>query len=170
MQYSEKFKSRMIVKHTAPNARSANSVSREVGISQATLSRWLRDAKVSPMTKKSKAKKSKRRWSPEDKVRVVMEAAALSGEELGAFLRREGLHDVDLERFRADVTEAASDGLRARNRRGATPEQREIQRLKKELARKDKALTETAALLVLRGKWDAFLAEGEEGGTPERND
>jgi hypothetical protein len=53
---------------------------------------------------------------------------------------------------------------------GATPEQKEIQRLRKELARKEKALAETAALLVLRGKWDAFLAEGEEGGTPEKND
>lgn len=170
MQYSEKFKARMIAKLLEPNAQSANSLSGEVGVSQATLSRWLRDAKVPPMAKKIRAKKSKRRWSPDEKVRVVMDASALSGDELGAFLRREGLHDADLDRFRADVTEAAREGLRARTRRGATPEQKEIQRLRKELSRKEKALAEAAALLVLRGKWQAFLAEGEEGVTPEKND
>ena len=167
MQYSEKFKARMIAMLLPPNARSAMSLSREVGVPQSTLSRWLRDAKLRPMAKRIKTKKSTRRWSPEEKIRVVLEAAALSGEELGAFLRREGLHDADLERFRQDVTEAATEGLRARNRRGPTREQKQVRRLEKELARKEKALAETAALLVLQGKWQAFLAAAdEEGDTP----
>lgn len=169
MQYSEKFKARMIAKLMEPNAQSAASLSKEVGVSQATLSRWLRTAKLRSMTKKIKTTKSKR-WTPEEKVRVVMEATALSGVELGAFLRREGLHDADIERFRTDVTEAANEGLRARKRRGATAEQLKIRRLEKELARKEKALAETAALLVLQGKWHAFLAEREEGDTHGKND
>ncbi|MFT6396603.1 MAG: transposase-like protein [Bradymonadia bacterium] len=122
MQYSDKFKSRMIAKLLEPNAQSANALAEEVGVSQATLSRWLRGAKLAPMAKKIKAKKSKRRWSPDDKVRVVLEATALSGSELGVYLRREGLHDADLDRFRADVTEAASEGLRARSRRDSGAE------------------------------------------------
>lgn len=50
MYYSEKFGEKMIAKMTGPNGRSANSLSKEVGVGQATLSRWLRSAKVSPMS------------------------------------------------------------------------------------------------------------------------
>ena len=42
-------------------------------------------------------------------------------------------------------------------------DQREIKALKKELQRKEKALAEAAALLVLRKKWEAFCSEDEEG-------
>ena len=41
--------------------------------------------------------------------------------------------------------------------------QREIKALKKELQRKEKAIAEMAALLVLQKKWDAFCSEDEEG-------
>ena len=170
MQYSEKFKARMVTKLLEPNAQSATSLSKEVGVAQATLSRWLREARLRPVTKSKSQRKVMRRWTPEEKIRCVLEAASLSGEELGAFLRREGLHDADLARFRQDVTDAALEGLKARRRRGATPEQKENRQLKKELKRKEKALAEAAALLVLRGKWEAFLAEREEGGTSGKND
>jgi transposase len=168
MRYSEKFKSRMISKLLPPNARSAVSLSKEVGVSQATLSRWLRDAKLQPMTKNTKTTKSKRRRSPDEKVRVVMEATALSGEELGAFLRREGLHDADLEELRADVTEAASEGLRARRSRGTTAEQKKIRQLERELDRKEKALAEAAALLVLRANGRPSSRSAGKAALPRR--
>jgi transposase len=42
-------------------------------------------------------------------------------------------------------------------------DQREIKALKKELQRKEKAMAEMAALLVLRKKWEAFCSEDPEG-------
>ena len=42
-------------------------------------------------------------------------------------------------------------------------DQREIKALKKELQRKEKAMAEMAALLVLRKKWEAFCSEDAEG-------
>ncbi len=42
-------------------------------------------------------------------------------------------------------------------------DQREIKALKKELLRKEKALAEAAALLMLRKKWEAFCSEDEKG-------
>ena len=172
MQYSPKFKLKMIAKLVGPDARSARSLSQETGIAQATLSRWLREAKVEPMALKTPIKEQTRRsrWTPDEKVRVVLDAAALDDTALGAFLRREGLHESDLVRFRKEVREAATDGLRAKASRGRTPEQKENERLRKELARKDRALAETAALLVLQGKARAFFAsEGEEGDTNNSN-
>lgn len=165
MQYSAKFREKMVQKMTGPRAVSATALSEEAGVSQATLSRWLRDAKVSPMVKRKKT--SRRRWSAEEKVRLVMEAAAVGEEEeLGAFLRREGLHEADLERLREEVQDAATLGLRAKSRRrGLSPEEKELRALRKELARKEKALAEAAALLVLRGKVQAFFSGEEEGDT-----
>ena len=108
----------------------------------------------------------RKRWRPDDKIRVVMEAAAAGEEGLGALLRREGLHEADLVRFREEVLEAATKGFEAsRPKRGLSPEQKRVRQLEKELNRKDKALAEAAALLVLRGKVQAFLAADEEGDT-----
>lgn len=169
MQYSKKFKDRMLAKMMGPDARSANSLSTEVGVCQATLSRWLREAKVQGMAnKKGRPRRAhqRQRWTPKEKVRVVMEATAAGEQGLGQLLRREGLHEADIERFRQEVLEAADKGFQAgRRRRGLSPEEKEIRALRKELKRKEKALAEAAALLVLRGKVQAFLAGEEEGDT-----
>lgn len=164
MPYSENFKRKMISKMTGPGARSATSLSKEVGVSQGALSRWLRQAKVGPMSKKGHERR--RRWPPSEKIRVVMEAAAAGEAGLGELLRREGLHEADLERFREEVLQAAAKGFESeRPKRGLSPEERELRAVKKELSRKEKALAEAAALLVLRGKVQAFLAADGEGDT-----
>lgn len=99
-------------------------------------------------------------------------AAAAAGEAgLGELLRREGLHEADLDSFREEVLSAAAEGFEARRpkRRGLSPEQEELRAVKKELARKEKALAEAAALLVLRKKMRAFFGADEEGDMSDRN-
>lgn len=168
--YSSKFKERMIVKMTGPGARSATSLSKEVGVAQATLSKWLREAKVGAMVDDGRGggrrgrSSERKRWTSAEKIRVVMEATAAGEADLGALLRREGLHEADLERFREEVLEAAAKGFEAGRRpRGPSPEQKRVRKLEKELARKEKALAEAAALLVLRKKAEAFFLSEEEG-------
>ncbi len=178
MQYSAKFKNRMLTKMIGPGARSARALSLEVGVPQPTLSKWLRQAKVEPMGKDDqrryqRARDGRRttRWTPAEKVRVVMEATAAGQEGLGVLLRREGLHEADIERFRKEVLEAAAKGFEAgRRKRGLSPEEKQIRALRKELNRKEKALAEAAALLVLRGKVQAFLAGEEEGDTDGKSE
>lgn len=168
--YSEAFRRRMVQRMSGPGGTTATALSAEVGISQPTLSRWLREAgkaRVEAMSgKKQGTPKASRRRRPsertgEEKFRIVMAAAGLEESELGAFLRREGLHDEDLVRFREEVRAAAIAGLSARKTRGETAEQRRIRELEGDLKRKDAALAETAALLVLRKK--AVALWGEEG-------
>lgn len=167
MEYARTFKDRMVAKMTGPGARTATSLSKEVGVSQSTLSKWLRTARLGDMAKDDAGKGGRgKRWTPEEKVRVVLEATAAGEAGLGALLRREGLHEADLERLREEVRRAAVEGLEAgRRKRGTSPQDRELRSLRKELDRKEKALAEAAALLVLRGKVQAFLSGEEEGGT-----
>ena len=102
VNYPETFKQQMVSKMSGPGGLSASALAEEVKVGQTTLSRWLRDAtKIGDM---SKAKKSKPRrpqdWTAAEKLAAVVEASGLSDEELGAYLRRKGLHEAQLEEWR----------------------------------------------------------------------
>jgi len=175
--YTGGFKERMIQRLAGPEHISATALAKEVGVSQNTLSRWLREARtLDGMGKKKSARgdagpSGPRRWTAEEKLRVVMEASALSDDELGAFLRREGLHETQLKEWRAKATEGATGALKdaKRKRSERTPEARKIRELERELRRKEKALAEAAALLVLKKKLTAYLEE-RDGDTDTRSE
>jgi transposase-like protein len=164
MQYSDMLKNRMIQKMIGPDAISASALSKEVDVSQATLSKWLRMAGVGPSyvfpnnaheyTKMAKITDSKRPndWSAEDKLKVVLEASSLSDEQLGAFLRSKGLHQAHLDQWRSQMLNGLENGFSKKKTGHQNADAKRIQALEKELNRKDKALAETAALLVLKKK------------------
>ena len=142
--YSEAFKARIVRRLVGPSAVSANAMAQEVGLSQGTLSRWLRAAgNVGRMTRPSK-----KPWTGAEKLRAVTETHALRGSELGAWLRREGLHEVQLTAWRAAAEAALAEPARGRAKPSA--EAQRIQALERELRRKDASLAETGALLVLK--------------------
>jgi transposase-like protein len=164
----------MIRKMTGPKALSATTLSKECGIPQPTLSSWLRSAGTVAGMKANKSKETNgtsRRTQDRsvlDRLRVVVEAAALNEEDLGAFLRREGLHREQLEQWRESAVKALGENT-GRRRRGPTAEQKRIRALERELRRKDKALAEAAALLVLKKKFETVFGE-EDNDTDSRNE
>lgn len=170
MIYTDSFKAKMVQRMSSPDAISAIGLSKEVGVSQSQLSRWLRAARtVGPMTKPRRAGPPPQvgaSRSAEEKVRIVVAAAALAPEELGAFLRREGVHDAEVEQWRAAVLETLEGGVTRGSGRSA--DGKRIKELERELRRKDKALAETAALLVLQKKVREIWGDGDDG-TDEGN-
>lgn len=154
MQYSGGFKARMVKRMTGAEGISATRLSKEVGVPQPTLSKWCRKAStLSPMAKDNSKKASRsgpRTWSWEKKLAVVSDASPLRDEELGAFLRREGVHEAQLVQWRAQVRAALAPTTRRGRKR--SPEAIEIQALKRDLDRKNKALAEVTALLALSKK------------------
>jgi transposase len=175
MQYSAKFKAAMVRKMTGPDALSANALSREVGVCQSVLSRWLRRAGepvlTAPQARSQGALSVSKRpqdWTPEEKLRVVLEAEALPEEALGAFLRKRGLYEAHLREWREQILAALAQRS-PRKAAKSSPEQRQIRELEKELDRKDKALAEAAALLVLQKKARMLFGADEAEPTPKRN-
>jgi transposase-like protein len=162
--YSDMFKNAMIQKMTGPGAMSASALSKRVEVPQATLSKWLRKAGVdSPyrfsnnayeygIMAKIKGSRRPNDWSAEDKLKVVMEAATLDDEQLGAFLREKGLHMTHLEQWRKQMLDGLQHTGSKKRSRDKKENAKRIRALEKELRRKDKALAETAALLVLKKK------------------
>jgi transposase len=159
--YTSGFKSRMIKRMAGPEAISAMALSKEVGIGQPTLSRWLREARTlgGMDSKKKNGARNVRGRTAEDKFRIVLEAASVSGEALGEFLRREGVHTAELDDWREKAT-GALKGLK-RKKSEQTPEARRIRELERELRYKEKALAEAAAMLVLQKKLRAYWVEKE---------
>jgi len=171
MEYSDQFRSRVISKLVGSNAVSANALAAEVGVSQSTLSRWLREAgSVSRMSKDQRtqvpAMKRPQDRSIEEKLRVVVEALSLADDELGALLRREGLHQAQLDAWTAAARGGMSPQKPAKRDAG---DAKRIKTLERELRRKDQALAETAALLVLQKKVQAIWGD-EDDDTRRKSD
>ncbi len=164
-QYSEKFRTRMVRKMVGPPAVTAFALSQDVGVCQTTLSRWIRAAsKVSLM---SKTKKSDARrphdWSAAEKMAAVMEASSLSEDNLGAFLRQRGLHEPQLEQWNAQMLKGLEPVPR---RKKTSPEARRLRELEREVLRKDKALAEASALLILKKKAAAIWGDVDDDTGP----
>jgi len=103
------------------------------------------------MTKVSDSKRPNN-WSAEDKLKVVTEATALDDKQLGEFLRKKGLHQTHLEQWRLQMLDGLQSGFSKKKAKKMKVDANRIRSLEKELNRKDKALAETAALLVLKKK------------------
>ena len=162
--HPEGFKARMVARMAGPERISACALSREVGVAQPTLSRWLRAARsVRGMSHPEPPSKRPRSWSSQEKLRIVVEASRLKPEELGAFLRREGLHEAQLQEW----TRAAMEGLGTSTtpvaQRAKSADKRRIRELERELRRKDSALAEVTALLALQKKLRALWGDADDG-------
>jgi transposase-like protein len=159
-KYSTAFKSKMVRQMSGPAALSAVALAAETGLSQPTLSRWLREAggdKVATMKTKKRRPGDR---SAEERLALLVEADTLCDEDLGAFLRRHGLHQAHLDAWRALALQALGDAPGRKPK--PSLEARQVRELTKELHRKEKALAETAALLVLKKKAQAIWGGGDD--------
>jgi transposase len=183
MGYSHQFKSAMVQRLSGNNALSASALSRDVGVPQATLSRWLRNASVvqperfqdsaNALLKERSIKmtmtpKSPKDWTPEEKLQAVLEASQLSEVDLGAYLRQKGLHESNLKQWRQEMIGGLQRQTAYKKAKGKSEESRRILQLERELNRKDKALAETAALLILKKKAQAIWGD-EDDSIPPKN-
>jgi transposase-like protein len=166
----------MVERLCGPHAPSANELAGETGVAQSTLSKWLKAAgTVAPkMARRDKQKtpptssKRPQDLTAEEKLALVLEGATVPADELGAFLRRKGVHEAQLAEWRAAATAALRPPSK-RDRKTASIEARRVRDLERELARKEKALAEVAALLVLKKKAQAIWGD-EDDDTDPRND
>ena len=85
--YTNGFKQQMVKRMLGPTAITATTLSRQVGVPQPTLSKWLRDAAtVAAMASDEKRDEARtaapKKWTAQEKLRVVVAADALEGAAL----------------------------------------------------------------------------------------
>jgi len=162
-KYSIEFKEAAVKKMMPPNAVSVPTLKRELGVSDVTLYKWRNEYRNKGKAVPGKDIKPDK-WEAQDKLAVVIETAALNESELSEYCRKKGLYPEQIQRWR----EAALKGyeqdekIQRQDSSKRKQDQRKIKKLESELRRKDKALAETAALLVLRKKAQAIWGEEED--------
>ena len=138
-----------------PESAPLEVVAREIGLGAATLERWRSHALAQPA--------GQRVWTAAARLEAVISTATLDEVARSAWCREHGLYGQQLQQWRDSATEALAEPEQAR----ASPQQtkhdrRRIKELERELRRKDRALAETAALLVLSKKVAAIFNKGED--------
>ena len=157
--FTKAFIEQSLVKVYSRGDRSISSVANDLNINHHTLRYWMK--KKTQMVSSTEPTKEKRPhdWTAEEQLTALHESHGLAGEKLQAWCRERGLFAHNLASWKAAFCAGAKE---------AAPSGREVKtlkdenvKLKRELVRKEKALAEAAALLILQKKFRA-LWEDEE--------
>ncbi len=160
-QYAEEFKESVIARMLPPNNEGIPELAMETGIPKDTLYSWRIKHRKSKVNRIAKTDQTGG-FSSEEIYSIVVETASMNENEMSAYCRRKGLYAERIEVWRKHCQQA--NMIRsARADRGLIGKQAQrIKSLESELRRKDKALAETAALLVLKKKVREILAGPED--------
>ena len=147
-------KKRPLASCCPPHSKSVASVSRETGVSEPTLYAWKKQfaQQVQPA---GAPRESAPSWNAKDRLNAVIATAAMSEMERSAWCREQGLYVEQLDTWR-EAFEGMDDDKAQASRSNTARERKSLAKLQKELERKDKALAEAAALLVLSKKAQAI--------------
>ena len=156
-------KEAILKKLLPPYSMSVKEVSEEEGISTATLYHWRQQLRRSGAAVPN-SHTSSEQWSAQTKLAIVAETYSMTESELSQYCREKGLFPEQIQSWRSECMQGfkSSKEQEAEAKKQAKADKLEIKELKKDLRLKEKALAETAALLVLRKKLRAFYGEEPE--------
>jgi transposase len=160
--YSEEFKSSLIAKMLPPNNIPVPDLARDTGIPKDTLYSWRIQHRRACGQTPVKQPAPSGELSSAEKFSVVVETASLNEVELSAYCRRKGLYPEQISAWRDTCLQANATVSPKVDRAELSAQSKQIKQLEAELRRKDKALAETAALLVLQKKVQAIWGEPED--------
>lgn len=160
-RHTEEFKSSAVQKFFSRGSRNVKDISRELGVADVTLYAWAKERGRRPGM--DNAQRRPQDWSAAEKLKAVIEFEKLPPEQQGEFLRREGLHSDHI----AEWKKIMQEGLEARgDSKASRAEMSQLKaqnkELERDLSKKDKALAEVTALLVLKKKADLLWGTGEK--------
>jgi transposase len=144
----------------------------ELGIGNSTLGRWMRDARNNDlectaggsilMSSDKRREKRPQDWSLEERLEIVMACALLDEGKMSEYCRKQGVYPHHVNQWKLDFASGNASSEKENTRQEMKNLKNENKALRKELNRKDKALAETAALLVLQKKVHAIWGNDED--------
>lgn len=153
-RYGEAFRNRVVARLLPPESADVSAVAKEIGVSVQTLERWREEAQSRPARVRA--------WTASARLEAVITVAAMDEAGKSAWCREHGVYPAELDKWRSSATTALAEPEEARASPQATRQDRKrIKELERELLRKDRALAEAAALLVLSKKVAAIFNKGE---------
>ena len=154
-RYGQAYKDRIVARLLPPESSAIDVVSREVGVSVATLERW----RAAALAKGPGG--GSQHWTAAARLEAVIATAVMDAATRSTWCREQGLYAAELDAWKRDAIAGLGEP-RAASAVEARQDRRRVKELERELHRKDKALAETAALLVLTKKLSAVFRDGED--------
>ena len=154
-EYTDAFRQQALEKVYTRGSNPIRVVAEDLNMSYGTLRNWMKADRNRVQTKAGMQSKRPQDWSLAERLQMLMESHGLDEEALNAFCREKGIFRHHLEQWQAAF---AADGVV--DTRSQLRELKDMNKaLKRELNRKEKALAEAAALLVLQKKYQALWEE-----------
>ena len=155
VQYGQAFKDKAVARLLPSESAALEVEAREVGVGAGTLKRWRHEAQSGPARGRAR--------TAGGPLEAVITTAAMSEAAKSAWCREHAAYPTESERWRASCTTALADPEDLRASPQATrADRKRIRQLDREGQRKDRALAETATLLVLSKKVAAIVHKGED--------
>ncbi len=169
-RYSKEFKEQAVQKLlNRGQGVTIEDIATPLGVAMSSINRWVSDFQRATsngvnnesMTKPASEKRPED-WTKEERFNAIVACHAFSEDEISAYCRAQGIYKHHIDQWKLDflgnntASEPASSKLKERQLA------QQNQKLKRDLHRKDKALAETAALLVLQKKVQDIWKEDED--------
>ena len=159
--YSEEFKKAAVKKYLSSDT-SFPKLSLELGVSRSALHYWVKKYGITKVMKNSKQSNSEK-WSAEKKLEAIIKTATMGEQELGEYLRTNGLHSDDLKRFKRSFIDSQASQGRPKLDPELVKLRKANNRLEKDAIRKDRALAEFSARVILLKKSHEIWGTEEDG-------
>ena len=156
--YSKAFKEAMVLKVLNRGDQTVSAICQKEGLSGSTVHTWLEKHDALKIMKNSN-----RTWSPQEKLEALLKTQNISEADLGVYLRQEGLHEHRLKEWHTEVLKSLDEALNKPQRPKKDERDVKIAGLERDLLRKDRALAEASALLILQKKVHLIWERNEEG-------
>jgi len=148
-----------ILNKLSQSGLSVRKFAQQEGINLSTLYSWQKQFNTSGFSVSKDSSSDK--WSSEAKFSAVLETSTFSEVELSEYCRKNGLYPEQIKAWKQACMEA-NTAKKPKPEPAQRSDKKRIKELERELNRKEKALAETAALLVLRKKFNAYWEEKED--------
>ena len=151
-----------VIKKVLLGNKRQHEIAKEFGVGRSTIGKWLKEYKQKGSMKLSIKEKRPTDWAAEERISSLIETGSMTVEKRTAWCRKNGIFIHNLEQWKKDAIATMIPGSNKEQIEKERNLKREIVSLKKDLSRKDKALAETAALLVLKKKAQEIWGEPED--------
>jgi transposase len=158
--YSAQFKEQAVRRLMPPNSQTVSMVSRDLGLAAPTLYAWKRQFESKGAVVPAKSS-SPDKWDMKSKLAAIIQTASMNEAERSTYCREHGLYPEQLDAWKA-AFESADAVDEPVGKAAVAAERKKVKQLERELRRKEKALAETAALLILSKKAQAIWGVKEE--------
>ncbi len=145
-------------------------VAREPGVGRSTIGKCLKEHKQNGSVKLKSKEKRPKDWTAEERISAIIKAGCMNDEDRTAWCRKNGIFIHHLDQWKKDAISAVIPKANKNQLEEHKNLKKEISALKTDLSRKDKALAETAALLILKKKAQEIWGSNKQGSPIVRAD